>query len=85
LTGALLLAHLLNSTLVNVGRAIGPIVAATLVSAVGVGWCFIANAASFATRQRLSRNRPGSRRTATATPPGHASRWNGMLVTTIPS
>jgi MFS family permease len=37
----------LNSTLVNVGRAVGPIVAATLVSAVGVGWCFIANAASF--------------------------------------
>jgi MFS family permease len=37
----------LNSTLVNVGRAIGPIVAAVLVSAVGVGWCFIANAASF--------------------------------------
>jgi MFS family permease len=37
----------LNSTLVNVGRAIGPIVAATLVSAVGVGWCFVLNAASF--------------------------------------
>lgn len=37
----------LNSTLVNVGRAIGPIVAASLVSAVGVGWCFVANAASF--------------------------------------
>jgi MFS family permease len=37
----------LNSTLVNVGRATGPIVAATLVSAVGVGWCFVANAASF--------------------------------------
>jgi hypothetical protein len=32
----------LNSTLVNVGRAIGPIVAASLVSAVGVGWCFMA-------------------------------------------
>jgi hypothetical protein len=37
----------LNSTLVNVGRAIGPVVAATLVSAVGVGWCFVANAVSF--------------------------------------
>src|ERR1700729_2124095 len=37
----------LNSTLVNVGRAPGPIVAAGLVSAVGVGWCFVANAASF--------------------------------------
>ncbi len=37
----------LNSTLVNVGRGVGPIVAATLVATVGVGWCFIANAASF--------------------------------------
>lgn len=37
----------LNSTLVNVGRGVGPMVAATLVATVGVGWCFIANAASF--------------------------------------
>lgn len=37
----------LNSTLVNVGRGVGPIVAATLVATVGVGWCFIANVASF--------------------------------------
>ena len=37
----------LNSTLVNVGRAVGPIVAAALVATVGVGWCFVANAASF--------------------------------------
>jgi MFS family permease len=37
----------LNSMLVNVGRAVGPIVAATLVATVGVGWCFIANALSF--------------------------------------
>ncbi len=37
----------LNSTLVNVGRGLGPLVAATLVATVGVGWCFIANAASF--------------------------------------
>src|ERR1700744_3099725 len=37
----------LNSTLVNVGRGVGPMVAATLVGTVGVGWCFVANAASF--------------------------------------
>jgi MFS family permease len=37
----------LNSTLVNVGRGVGPIVAAALVATVGVGWCFVANAASF--------------------------------------
>ena len=38
----------LNSTLVNVGRAVGPVVAAVLVAGVGVGWCFIANGVSFA-------------------------------------
>jgi MFS family permease len=37
----------LNSTLVNVGRGVGPLVAAMLVATVGVGWCFVANAASF--------------------------------------
>jgi MFS family permease len=37
----------LNSTAVNVGRVIGPAVAAVLVSTVGLGWCFIGNAASF--------------------------------------
>lgn len=39
----------LHSTLVNVGRAVGPVVAATLVASVGIGWCFIANGVSFAT------------------------------------
>ena len=37
----------LNSTFVNVGRAVGPIVAAVLVASVGIGWCFYINAASF--------------------------------------
>lgn len=37
----------LNSIFANVGRAIGPVVAAVLVSTVGVGWCFTVNAASF--------------------------------------
>jgi MFS family permease len=38
----------LNSTMVNVGRAVGPVVAAALVAGVGIGWCFIANGVSFA-------------------------------------
>jgi MFS family permease len=38
----------LNSTLANVGRAVGPVVAAVLVAGVGVGWCFVANGVSFA-------------------------------------
>jgi MFS family permease len=37
----------LNSTSVNVARVIGPAVAATLVATIGLGWCFIVNAASF--------------------------------------
>src|ERR1700760_1754858 len=38
----------LNSTMVNVGRALGPVVAAALVAGVGVGWCFAVNGISFA-------------------------------------
>ena len=38
----------LNSTFVNVGRAVGPVVAAALVAGVGIGWCFVANGVSFA-------------------------------------
>jgi len=37
----------LNSTFVNVGRAVGPMVAAGLIATIGIGWCFLANAASF--------------------------------------
>jgi MFS family permease len=38
----------LNSTSVNVARVIGPTVAAVLVSTIGLGWCFVVNAVSFA-------------------------------------
>lgn len=37
----------LNSTFVNVGRSVGPLVAALLISTIGIGWCFMVNAASF--------------------------------------
>jgi MFS family permease len=37
----------LNSTTVNVARVIGPTVAAIVVDTVGIGWCFVINAASF--------------------------------------
>lgn len=37
----------LNSTFVNVGRAVGPIVAAVLVSTIGIAWCFFVNSISF--------------------------------------
>jgi MFS family permease len=38
----------LNRTTVNVARVIGPTIAAILVSTIGIGWCFIVNAVSFA-------------------------------------
>lgn len=38
----------LNSVLVNVARAVGPAVAGVLIDTVGSGWCFLANAVSFA-------------------------------------
>ncbi len=37
----------LNSTMVNVARAVGPAVGGVLIATVGVGWCFIVNAISF--------------------------------------
>jgi MFS family permease len=38
----------LNTTTVNVARVIGPAIAAVLVATVGIGWCFVVNAGSFA-------------------------------------
>jgi MFS family permease len=37
----------LNSTMVNAARAVGPAVGGVLIATVGVGWCFVVNAASF--------------------------------------
>jgi MFS family permease len=37
----------LNSSAVNAARVLGPAVAGFLVAAVGEGWCFVLNAASF--------------------------------------
>jgi MFS family permease len=37
----------LNSSLVNIARLIGPVVAATLVTLVGFGWCFAIDAVSY--------------------------------------
>jgi MFS family permease len=37
----------LNTTSVNVARVIGPTVAAVLAGTIGIGWCFVVNAASF--------------------------------------
>jgi MFS family permease len=37
----------LNSSLFNAGRVIGPAVGGVLIAAVGAGWCFAINSASF--------------------------------------
>jgi len=37
----------LNSTMVNAARAVGPAIGGVLIATVGVGWCFVVNAASF--------------------------------------
>jgi MFS family permease len=37
----------LNSTLFNIGRVGGPALGGVVIAAVGVGWCFAANAVSF--------------------------------------
>jgi MFS family permease len=37
----------LNSSLFNAARVVGPAVGGVLIAAVGVGWCFAINAASF--------------------------------------
>jgi MFS family permease len=37
----------LNSALITGSRVVGPAMAAWLINTVGIGWCFIANAASF--------------------------------------
>jgi len=37
----------LNSSVYNSGRVLGPAIAGVLVAAIGEGWCFVVNAASF--------------------------------------
>lgn len=37
----------LNATVTNAARAIGPAVAGALIATLGVGWCFVLNAATF--------------------------------------
>jgi MFS family permease len=37
----------LNSALITGSRVVGPALAAWLINGVGIGWCFVANAASF--------------------------------------
>jgi MFS family permease len=50
----------LNSTLFNLGRVLGPALAGAVIGALGIGWCFGANALSFlAVLASLALMRPG--------------------------
>ena len=50
----------LNSTIFNIGRILGPAVAGVMISAIGTGWAFLANAASsVAVLVALMAMRPG--------------------------
>lgn len=64
-----------NSIMANVGRTLGPAVAAALVHFYGVGWCFVFNAFSFAlvVAALLTLN------TATLKPAGVVARSTGQL------
>jgi MFS family permease len=65
----------LNSVLTNASRAVGPAVAGVLIATVGIGVCFLANAASFAAvLAALACIRPGALHPA---PP--AGRERGQL------
>ncbi len=60
----------LNSALFNASRILGPAVAAGLLAVVGAGWCFVANAVSYAAvivayrRMRTEELRPSAREQA---------------------
>ncbi|CAN5698813.1 MFS transporter [soil metagenome] len=64
-----------NSILANVGRTLGPAVAAYLAHSYGLGWCFVFNAASFV----LVIIALLSLHTATLTPSGPVGRSRGQL------
>jgi MFS family permease len=50
----------INSTIFNTGRILGPAVAGVMISAVGTGWAFVANAvSSLAVLTGLAMMRPG--------------------------
>ena len=86
----------LNSSLVNAGRLVGPVVAAALVAVVGVGGCFVVDAASYLAvigsllAMRVAPSRPGrpeggsspscARDCATCT----ASRWSRPCFSSSP-
>lgn len=69
----------LNSILANVGRGVGPVVAASLIGTIGVGWCFVVNAATFGVVIVVL----ASLRTAEIHSEGRIPRTRGQLAQTL--
>jgi MFS family permease len=78
----------LNSTMVNGARIIGPSIAAGLIATVGIGYCFLINAASyvavlvalFAMKQRDLRPSPLSHREVGQIKAGLRYAWNNPIL-----
>ena len=69
----------LNTTMVNVARAVGPAIAAVLVVTVGVGACFLVDAASFVAVVLALATLDGARlRPATVTAPAKGWLRDGL-------
>jgi MFS family permease len=69
----------LNSTMVNVARVVGPGVGGLMIAAVGSGWCFLFNAASFiAVISSLVRMDPGQLNPVTPTPRAKGQMREGL-------
>ncbi|MDE3133061.1 MAG: MFS transporter [Acidobacteriota bacterium] len=69
----------LNSTMVNVARVLGPGVGGLMIAAVGSGWCFLLNAASFiAVISSLLRMDPGQLNPVTPSPRAKGQMREGL-------
>jgi len=69
----------LYSALVNLSRLVGPTLAAALIVAVGYGWCFAIDAASYiAVLAALVLMRPGELREVARTPRGRGQVREGL-------
>lgn len=69
----------LNSTMVNVARAVGPAIGGLMIAAVGSGWCFLFNAVTFiAVISSLTRMDTSALRPVTPTPRAKGQLREGL-------
>lgn len=69
----------LNSTMVNVARAVGPAIGGLMIAVVGSGWCFLFNSVSFiAVISSLTRMDTSALRPVTPTPRAKGQLREGL-------